>query len=65
MVKSEIDLADSVDHYDKIVYEKARDNYEALKKQGVLFQDEKPLLYIYAQTMDARVQYGIVGCAAV
>jgi uncharacterized protein (DUF1015 family) len=65
VVKSEIDLPESVDHYDKAVYEKARDNYESLKKQGILVQDQKPLLYIYAQTMNGRTQYGIVGCAAV
>jgi len=30
-----------------------------------LAQDEKPLFYIYSQTMGDRTQYGIVGCAAV
>ena len=65
VVKSEIDLPESVDHYDIKVYEKARDNFNDLIKKGVLFQDEKPMLYIYAQTMNGRTQYGIMGCAAV
>jgi len=65
VVKSEIDLPESVDHYDRKVYEKARDNFNSMIKSGVLFQDEKPMLYIYAQTMNGRTQYGIMGCAAV
>jgi uncharacterized protein (DUF1015 family) len=65
VVKSEIDLPESMDHYDQSVYEKARDNYQGLKKQGVLFQDTKPMLYIYSQMMNGRTQYGIMGCAAV
>lgn len=65
VVKSEIDLPVDVDHYDKSVYEKARDNFNGLIKEGVLFQDEKPALYIYAQTMNGRTQYGIMGCASV
>jgi uncharacterized protein (DUF1015 family) len=34
-------------------------------KKGILFQDEKPMLYIYSQTMNGRTQFGIMGCAAV
>lgn len=65
VVKSEIDLSESVDIHDLSVYNKAKENYENLKKQGVLVQDAKPMLYIYSQTMNGRTQYGIVGCAAV
>jgi uncharacterized protein (DUF1015 family) len=31
---------------------------------GWLTEDEKPRYYIYAQTMQGRTQYGIVGCAS-
>src|SRR5256885_15046910 len=34
-------------------------------KEGVVFEDEKPWLYVYQQTMNGRKQNGIVGCAAV
>ncbi len=65
VVKSEIDLPESMDIHDMAVYQKARDNFNDMIKKGVLFQDEKPMLYIYAQTMNGRTQYGIMGCAAV
>ncbi len=35
------------------------------QKNGWLVQENKPRYYIYAQTMDGRTQYGIVGCASV
>jgi len=65
VVKSEIDLSPDVDHYDMKVYEKARDNFNSMIKKGILFQDEKPMLYIYSQTMVGRTQYGIMGCASI
>ncbi|MCX6113529.1 MAG: DUF1015 family protein [Proteobacteria bacterium] len=65
VVKSEIDLPKNVDHYDIKVYEKARDNFNSMVNKGILFQDEKPMLYIYSQTMNGRTQYGIMGCASV
>ncbi|MEI6093349.1 MAG: DUF1015 family protein [bacterium] len=65
VVKSEIDLPESLDIHDISVYRKAKDNYENLKKNNVLVQDANPLLYIYSQTMNGRTQFGIVGCAAV
>ena len=65
VVKSEIDLSPDVDIHSTKVYEKARDNFNRLTSKGILFQDEKPMLYVYAQTMNGRTQYGIVGCASV
>ena len=43
--KAEIDLDPSIDHYDKKVYEKARDNLNKMITDGVYIQDEKPCLY--------------------
>jgi len=65
IVKSEIDLPESVDHYDMKVYQKARDNFSDMINKGILFQDTKPMLYIYSQTMNGRTQYGIMGCASI
>lgn len=65
VTKPEIDVDDSVDQYDDSVYQKGKENYERLVNDGILKQDEKENLYIYAQTMDGRTQYGIVGCCAV
>lgn len=63
--KAEIDLDPSVDHYDRVVYEKARDNLNQMIKDGVFIQDEKPCFYVYKQVMNGRAQIGIVGCASI
>ncbi|MBU0486386.1 MAG: DUF1015 family protein [Bacteroidetes bacterium] len=65
VTKPEIDLPDTVGQYDPEVYLKGKGNWEKMVQDGMFFQDEKPCLYVYAQTMDGRTQYGIVGCASV
>ena len=65
MDKAEIDLPPSIDHYDKKVYEKARDNLNKMITDGVYIQDEKPCFYLYKQVMNGRPQVGIVGCASI
>lgn len=65
VVKPEIDLPDNIDHYSPEVYKQGKDYFEKMYKDGVYFQDEKEYLYVYAQTMEGRTQYGIVGCAGV
>lgn len=63
--KAEIDMDPSIDHYDKSVYEKAADNLNNMRKEGILIQDEQACLYIYRQVMDGRSQTGLVGCASI
>jgi uncharacterized protein (DUF1015 family) len=65
IIKPEIDLPANVNLYSQQVYDKAKENFEKFKKQGWLKKDDKDLLYIYAQTMWGKTQYGIVGCASV
>jgi len=64
ITRAEIDLPEGVDIHSEEVYNKAVENYQKFKENGWLIQDEKPHYYIYAQTMDGRTQYGIVGAAA-
>ena len=63
--KPEIDLDPAIDHYDPRVYEKGKENLQKLIDDGNLVEDPEPYLYLYAQTMDGRTQYGLVGCASV
>jgi uncharacterized protein (DUF1015 family) len=63
--KPEIDLDPSIDHYDARVYAKGKENLQKLIERKVLVEDPAPYLYVYAQTMEGRTQYGIVGCASV
>lgn len=63
--KPEIDLDPGLDHYDPSVYVKGKENLQELIDRKVLIEDPAPFLYVYAQTMEGRIQYGIVGCASV
>lgn len=65
IIKPEIDLPVSIDVHSQPVYDKAKENYEAFRQRGWLNADDRELLYIYAQTMNGKTQYGIVGCAGV
>jgi len=65
IIKPEIDLPIGIDEHDASVYEKARTNFEMFQANDWLIQDDQESLYIYAQTMNGKTQYGIVGCAAV
>ena len=65
VIKPEIDFPDDHDHYAADVYEKGISNFNKLKADGVFKEDAKEYYYIYAQTMNGRKQYGIVGCASI
>jgi len=65
IIKPEIDLPIEMDVHAQEVYDKAKENFDDFIKKGWLVQDKKDLLYIYAQTMNGKTQYGIVGCAGV
>ncbi len=65
IIKPEIDLPEGTNLYDQKVYDKARENFEKFREEGWLKPDNQEHLYIYAQTMNGKTQYGLVGCAAV
>ncbi len=65
VIKPEIDFPDDFDHYAPEIYLKGKENFERMFREGIYRQDEKDCYYIYAQTMQGRKQYGIVGCASV
>ncbi len=65
IIKPEIDLAEGTNLYSQQVYDKARSNFDLFRDKGWLVPDEDEYLYIYAQTMWGKTQYGIVGCASV
>lgn len=64
ITRAEIDCKKDVDVHSDEVYKKSAKNFKAFREKGWLVQDEEPRFYIYAQTMDNRTQYGIVGCAS-
>jgi len=64
ITRSEIDCHKSVDVHSDAVYQKSVENFQSFIKKGWLVQDAVEHFYIYAQTMNGRTQYGLVGCAA-
>jgi uncharacterized protein (DUF1015 family) len=65
IIKPEIDFPSGTDEHTEQVYQKAAENLAVWREQGWLVKDGNDHLYIYAQTMEGRTQYGIVGCASV
>ena len=65
ITRSEIDLPPETDAHSEEVYKKSVSNFALWRKNGWLVRDDEPYYYIYAQTMQKRTQYGIVGCASV
>jgi len=65
VVKPEVDLPEDTPIHSDEVYRKGKENLEKLIEEGFLRRDEREMLYIYAQTMSGKTQYGIVGCASV
>jgi uncharacterized protein (DUF1015 family) len=65
IIKPEIDFPAGTDEHAGPVYQKAAENLDIWRNNGWLVKDAKESLYIYAQTMEGRTQYGIVGCASV
>jgi uncharacterized protein (DUF1015 family) len=65
ITRSEIDFPPETDAHSEQVYKKSVSNFALWRKNGWLIQDDEPYFYIYAQTMQKRTQYGIVGCASV
>ena len=63
--RAETQFDDSVDTYDPKVYQKAHDLLWDMIKRGDFIQEETPCYYVYEQTMDGRVQTGIVACASI
>lgn len=58
--RSEIDFPSATDPYDPKVYKKARKNLDIFQDDGILIQDDKPMIYIYRQTMNGFEQTGFV-----
>ena len=65
IIKPEVDLPVETDHYAQQVYDKAAENFKKFQDRGWLVEDHSSNLYIYAQTMNGKTQYGLVACACV
>lgn len=64
ITRAEIDCPEGTDIHSEMVYEKSVENFKLSQEKGWLVQDDQAKFYIYAQTMEGRTQYGIVGAAS-
>ena len=62
VTRAEIDLPPDADPYASAVYEKARENLDALRQRAPLVLEETPSLYFYRLRMGAHEQTGVAGC---
>jgi uncharacterized protein (DUF1015 family) len=60
VTRSEIDLTENVDVHSQLVYDKAKENLDAMVADGTLVQDKEPCYYIYELVMDGRSQTGLI-----
>jgi uncharacterized protein (DUF1015 family) len=58
--RAEIELPAGTNPYDASVYARARENFLALQRAGVLVRETGPCLYLYRQEMGAHRQHGVV-----
>ena len=63
ITKPEIDFEPIADEHSKPVYDKAVENFKLWKERGWLVREDREKYYVYAQTMGARTQFGLVLCA--
>ncbi len=64
ITRAEIEFDQDIDPHSNEVYSKAKENFDKFQNKGILVQDNQAHYYIYAQTMNGKTQYGIVGAAA-
>jgi len=58
--RAEIDLPAGTNPYGAVVYEKARENFLKLQREGTLVREGAPCLYLYRQEMGGHRQHGLV-----
>ncbi|HOI28864.1 MAG TPA: DUF1015 family protein [Melioribacteraceae bacterium] len=65
VTRSEIEMSPDVNVYSNEVYLKAKENFERLRVEAPLIQDDVPNLYIYKLTMVTHSQVGIAATFSV
>lgn len=65
VTRSELEFETSENPYSEKVYQKAKQNLHQFISDKILFKEILPCYYIYSQTMQGRVQTGLVGLSSV
>ena len=59
--RAEVDFADDVDVYSKVVYAKAAENYSYLLEKGILIAEPEPSYYVWRMLKEEKTFTGIAG----
>ncbi|MDC0204788.1 DUF1015 domain-containing protein [Flavobacteriales bacterium] len=65
VIKPEIDFPEDTNYYSEKIYQKGKDNFDELVKNGMMKQDKSSNYYVYQLIMNGHKQTGIVGCCAI
>jgi len=65
VTRSEIDLPAETDPHSAEVYQKARENFAAIRERAPLVVESSPALYCYRLQMGSHEQTGVAGCFSV
>lgn len=65
VTRSEIELPQNIDHYSPEVYQKAKENFERLKNEAPMIQDQVPYIYVYKLVMGTQEQVGLAATFSV
>ncbi|MDH4063520.1 MAG: DUF1015 family protein [Acidobacteriota bacterium] len=63
--RPEIDLPAGTDPHDDVVYQRAREHFEALKRAAPLVTEAAPSFYVYRLHMGDHVQAGVAACFSI
>jgi len=63
--RAELELQGEIDPYSPVVYERGAENLRHLIKDGVLTQEEHPLLGVYRQRWGTHAQTGLVALSSI
>ena len=64
ITRAEIDLPETVDIHDEMVYQQGKNALNDFIKKGWLVEEKEPTIYLYKQKMGDHEQTGFVGCVS-
>ena len=65
VTRAEAELPPNADPYASAVYDRARQNFAALRERAPLVVEDSPALYLYRLRMGSHEQTGIAGCFSI
>jgi uncharacterized protein (DUF1015 family) len=63
--RPELELPDDTNPYSDIVYQRAAENFEKLKKEGALSVEDHPSFYLYRLRLGDHSQTGLAACCSI